>query len=149
MSWWYCPVCGNHFPVKHWHQELTTEENIGHTTSKHEIPTFDYHVPDGPKMLRETLCAAQSALIQSSVHYHRQDEHVALLQRLIDECDRKRPLYPNGKHGDLHTAECGCEDAYRVKCPQDRRHYLDSHAPGGSWYGLGHDGKPSPWPVTS
>jgi hypothetical protein len=30
------------------------------------------------------------------------------LQVLIDECDRMRPLGPDGKHGDRHTVECGC-----------------------------------------
>lgn len=33
----------------------------------------------------------------------------------------------------------------RVVCPQDPAHYLDSHAPGGAWFGHGHDGQPSPW----
>jgi hypothetical protein len=31
-------------------------------------------------------------------------------------------------------------------CPQWPPHPLDSHAPGGSWYGRGHGGQPSPWP---
>lgn len=33
----------------------------------------------------------------------------------------------------------------RAICPDDSRHYLDSHMPGGAWYGRGHDGKESPW----
>jgi hypothetical protein len=33
----------------------------------------------------------------------------------------------------------------RAICPQDPRHYLDSHMPGGAWFGHGHDGRPSPW----
>lgn len=32
-------------------------------------------------------------------------------------------------------------------CPDDRTHLLMAHAPGGSWWGRGHDGKPSPWDV--
>lgn len=65
-------------------------------------------VPDDPKMLRETLCAAQGVVL----HYGepRFREHSERLQRLIDECDRHRPLGPDGKHGDRHTPTCGCED---------------------------------------
>jgi hypothetical protein len=65
-----------------------------------------YEIPDGPKMLRETLCLAQSAMLSLPVSRH----HVARLQRLINECDRHRPLGPDGKHGSLHTPTCGCED---------------------------------------
>lgn len=67
-------------------------------------------VPDGGvKMLRESLCAAQAALAltedRRALHHHR-----ARLQDLIDQCDRHRPLGWDGKHGDRHTATCGCED---------------------------------------
>jgi hypothetical protein len=67
-----------------------------------------YTVPDGPKMLRETLCIAQTWMGLSM----RTDKlvHIERLQRLIDECDRHRPLGPDGKHGDRHTETCGCED---------------------------------------
>lgn len=67
-----------------------------------------YAVPDSPKMLRETLCVAQGRIGQSPLDAGRRDEHVQRLQRLIDECDRKRPLGSDGKHDDLHTPECGC-----------------------------------------
>ena len=60
-----------------------------------------YVVPDSPKMLRETLCAAQ-AQVRNLVHSDR-------IGRLIAECDRHRPLGSDGKHGDLHTATCGCD----------------------------------------
>lgn len=65
-------------------------------------------VPDSPKLVRETLCVAQSCIAESG--HDRVGEHVARLQRLIDECDRLRPLGPDGKHGDRHTDSCGCED---------------------------------------
>ncbi|TQN30583.1 hypothetical protein FHX37_0465 [Haloactinospora alba] len=65
-------------------------------------------VPDSPQMLRETLCVA-AARISDSLD-GRRAEHVVRLQRLIAECDRHRPLGPDGKHGDLHTATCECED---------------------------------------
>lgn len=55
------------------------------------------------KMLRETLCRAQSLL---ALDYH----DVMRIQMLCDEIDRHRPLGSDGKHGDRHTATCGCED---------------------------------------
>ena len=64
-----------------------------------------YDVPDGPK----TLCLAQTAIGALSGETGR--HHIDRLQRLIDACDAHRPLGPDGKHGDLHTETCGCEDA--------------------------------------
>lgn len=72
--------------------------------------TTSYTVPDGPKMLRETLCVAQAVIIHDMPHAERKLEHLNRLQRLIDECDRHRPIGPNGKHGDWHTTTCGCDD---------------------------------------
>ncbi|MEV4705046.1 hypothetical protein [Actinoplanes sp. NPDC049316] len=63
-----------------------------------------------PKALRETLCIAQARIGNSGLDEHRQASDIAHLQALIDECDRHRPLGPNGKHADLHTPTCGCED---------------------------------------
>ncbi len=68
-----------------------------------------YTVTDGPKTLRETLCIAQT-WIGLSQQPDRKD-HIGRLGRLIDECDRKRPVGSDGKHDDRHTPECGCEDA--------------------------------------
>lgn len=69
-----------------------------------------YEINDGPKMLRETLCVAQTYVGLSDDS--RKGEHIARLQRLIDECDRHRPLGRNGKHGRRQrcTATCGCEE---------------------------------------
>jgi hypothetical protein len=67
-----------------------------------------YIVPDSPKLLRETLCVAQSRIGNSPLDEGRKHEHIDRLQRLIDECDRHRPLGADGKHGDLHTPSCGC-----------------------------------------
>lgn len=67
-------------------------------------------VPDTPKMLRETLCAAQSAIGNSPYDEGRKWSHIERLSRLIAECDRHRPLGVDGKHGNLHTPTCGCED---------------------------------------
>lgn len=64
---------------------------------------------DSPKMLRETLCVAQTRIINSGLDDGRLEHHVARLQLLIAECDRHRPLGPDGKHGNLHTETCGCD----------------------------------------
>ena len=61
------------------------------------------------KMLRETLAVAQSAIAARDPEY-RVREHLERIDRLIAEIDRQRPLGPDGKHGDRHTATCGCED---------------------------------------
>lgn len=66
-------------------------------------------VADPLKMVRETLCVAQAA-VGLHTETGRRVEHIARLQRLIDECDRHRPLGLDGKHGNRHTPTCGCED---------------------------------------
>lgn len=67
-------------------------------------------VSDSPKMLRETLCVAASAVGQQMTSDGpAKRAHIDRLQRLTDECDRHRPLGPDGKHGDRHTPTCGCE----------------------------------------
>lgn len=69
----------------------------------------EIHSADTLKMIRESLCVAQAAIpFASSVGEYK--THVARLQRLIDDIDRQRPLGPDGKHDDRHTATCGCED---------------------------------------
>ena len=62
---------------------------------------------DTLKMIRETLCAAQHAVLteRSPANVQR---HADRLQRLIDGIDRQRPLGPDGKHDDRHTPTCGC-----------------------------------------
>lgn len=69
-----------------------------------------YVVSDGPKMMRETLCLAQSEIGNSPWNEDRKQEHIDRLQRLIDACDSLRPLGPDGKHGNRHTGSCGCVD---------------------------------------
>lgn len=65
---------------------------------------------DTLKMLRETFCIAQSAIQHRPYDEARKPEHIARLSRLIDDIDRQRPLGSDGKHGNRHTAVCGCED---------------------------------------
>jgi hypothetical protein len=69
---------------------------------------------DTIKMIRETLCRAQSAISFRAAAGHDVDCHardVQLLGRLIADCDRQRPLGPGGGHGDGErcTPTCGCE----------------------------------------
>lgn len=77
-------------------------------SAPHPVPETTLTVADSPKMLHETLCTAQVQVAHSGLPRAR--EHVLRLERLINECERHRPLGPDGKHGDRHTATCGCED---------------------------------------
>jgi hypothetical protein len=68
---------------------------------------------NGLKSTREALCAAQSALGQRArggIDVGRVPLWVDRIQALIDQIDVHRPLGNDGKHGNLHTATCGCED---------------------------------------
>lgn len=74
-----------------------------------------YVLPLSPKMLLETLCVVESAL--HALERERPgfnaggniESHLERIRLIMDECDRKRPTGPDGKHGNLHTPECGCE----------------------------------------
>lgn len=68
------------------------------------------NVPDSLKMLRETLCIAQAGVIDRVYDLDRKREHLDRIDRMIKDIDRQRPLGTNGKHGNLHTDTCGCED---------------------------------------
>jgi hypothetical protein len=61
-----------------------------------------------PKMARETLCRLQS-LVSVESHDDNKRRDIGQLQGMIDQLDAHRPLGVDGKHGDLHTATCGCE----------------------------------------
>lgn len=83
----------------------------------HELADLHaYVVPISPKMLMETIGVVQAAftvLGQQRPGYTAGgalDVHRARLQHLADECQRMRPVGPDGKHGDRHTPTCGCVD---------------------------------------
>lgn len=88
------------------------EQQLAHDL---RAPLHTYVVPVSPKMLLETLCVVQSAL--HALDRERPgfnaggtlDTHLARVQHLITECERKRPTGTGGKHGSLHTDECGCQ----------------------------------------
>lgn len=68
---------------------------------------------DSFKMLRETLCRAESAITflrDDRGEIETDEVDLARIGRLVAEIDRQRPLGPDGKHGELHTPSCGCED---------------------------------------
>lgn len=47
-----------------------------------------YEIDDGPKMLKETLCVAQTAIGNSPYFDEYIATHINRLQRLINECER-------------------------------------------------------------
>lgn len=65
---------------------------------------------DSLKMVREALCVAQAAIGNFPNKPTNWDGCTTILQRLINDIDRQRPLGSDGKHGKLHTPTCGCED---------------------------------------
>jgi hypothetical protein len=68
-------------------------------------------VPDEDlKMLRETLCEAQSGLAYRPGNNSRFRAHVERIDALIKQIDVHRPLGSDGKHDYRHTPTCGCED---------------------------------------
>lgn len=64
---------------------------------------------DNPKMVREMLCVAQSAINLQPHIWGKYKSRAARLQNLIDQIDVQRPIGPDGRHGDLHTYYCGCD----------------------------------------
>ncbi|MBD3941961.1 hypothetical protein IF188_09665 [Microbacterium sp. NEAU-LLC] len=92
-----------------------------------ELVTAELVVPaERLKMLRETLCRAQSALrvtegwvddaqssetdAQAMERFVKLMYDIDQIAELVREIDRHRPLGIDGKHGDLHTPTCGCGD---------------------------------------
>lgn len=72
-------------------------------------PALSPLLPYGVKMLREHLCLAQWAVNHPSSGLP--NEHASRsIAAVIAWCDLLRPTGTDGKHGDLHTPWCGCED---------------------------------------
>ena len=70
---------------------------------------LDIDALGGPKMLRETMCVAQGAVLREG-HAGAQ-LHADRISSIIDVCDQHRPLGPDGKHGTRRcTPTCGCID---------------------------------------
>jgi hypothetical protein len=62
-----------------------------------------------PKSLRESLCVAQSALAMYPAKPEERARISGHLGEIINQLDLHRPLGVDGKHGDRHTATCGCD----------------------------------------
>lgn len=62
------------------------------------------------KMLRETLCVVEGLIHRTGEFHYRKEEHANRIAEMIRECDKHRPLGVDGKHSNLHTDTCGCED---------------------------------------
>lgn len=87
-------------------QALRTSVDAGiasHIVERAKAHDVVLTLSDSLKMLRETLSAVQNGAMGA-----RRGEHSERIGRIIAEIDRQRPLGSNGKHGDLHTATCGC-----------------------------------------
>lgn len=63
--------------------------------------------PSDMKMLGEALAVAENRLL-SEPQYRSLARHLGGLLRQVNH---HRPTGTDGKHGDLHTATCGCDDA--------------------------------------
>ncbi|EHK86398.1 hypothetical protein [Rhodococcus pyridinivorans] len=70
----------------------------------------EIHTDDSLKVVREALCVAQTAIGIFWTQPNIRPRHIETLQNLIDDIDRQRPIGTDGKHGNLHTPTCGCED---------------------------------------
>lgn len=115
QSWHYHHRLGVYVHPDCAHSLTVRGEDIStHTVTWGILPlptgsTVTLTIPGDPKMVREALCVAQHAVNQ---HITSPNLHGApgVLTALIRECDRHRPLGPDGKHGDRHTPTCGCDD---------------------------------------
>lgn len=70
----------------------------------------EIYTDDSLKMVREALCVAQAAIGNFPNRPTNWSGCTGILQTLINDIDRQRPLGSDGKHGNLHTPTCGCED---------------------------------------
>lgn len=66
-----------------------------------------------PKIAGEYFRRLQHLVIQSQLPSSGSLQ--LFLADKIEQLDKMRPLGPDGKHGDRHTAECGCEDLIRCE----------------------------------
>src|SRR4051812_19663995 len=66
------------------------------------------------KMAREALNAAQIALLHTDTNLA--PGQALVLQRMVNEIEKLRPTGTDGKHGNLHTPWCECEDSNIKLC---------------------------------
>lgn len=82
------------------------------------------HIDVGdPKVAREMLCVAQSAIMALNEWDARTESHLSRIEKMVDQIDVLRPLGPDGNHGDRHTKFCGCEDVVEWRIIEKYPHY--------------------------
>ncbi|CCW14625.1 hypothetical protein [Rhodococcus aetherivorans] len=70
----------------------------------------ELHTDDHLKTIHEALCVAQTAIGNFPEQPTNWPPYIQVLQNLINDIERQRPIGSNGKHGNLHTPNCQCED---------------------------------------
>lgn len=70
----------------------------------------ELHSGHSIKMIGEALCYAETALLNFYPVTDQRTRYAAIIADLLADAHRQRPVGSNGKHGDLHTPTCGCED---------------------------------------
>lgn len=83
-----------------------------------------YDIPHDPKTVREALCQVETLIL---LYRPDQPHYAKIIGDLIKECERKRPLGPDGKHGNLHTPECGCDDIVIANSQEYINELYDPH----------------------
>ena len=62
------------------------------------------------KTVGEALSCAENALLNAYPNSGLGAHYAEVIAELLRDVIRQRPVGSNGKHGELHTATCGCED---------------------------------------
>ncbi|WP_311053100.1 hypothetical protein [Rhodococcus qingshengii] len=62
------------------------------------------------KTVGEALSYAETALLNAYPHSGQRAHYAEVIAELLRDVARQRPVGSNGKHGELHTPTCGCED---------------------------------------
>ena len=62
------------------------------------------------KTVGEALSYAETALLKTYPESAQRAHYAEVIAELLRDVARQRPVGSNGKHGELHTPTCGCED---------------------------------------
>lgn len=119
-AWWFTPIPPTtpFGRIGHWHPDCDVTDFVpddaphraAQTEPAEVEKTTTLTIPGDPKTIREALCVAEGATLQN-VDKRNLYGAREVLGALLKECDRHRPLGPDGKHGNRHTVTCGCDDA--------------------------------------
>ncbi|WP_280499377.1 hypothetical protein [Nocardia cyriacigeorgica] len=70
----------------------------------------ELHSTRSIKTVGEALSYAECAVLNFYPDNSQRAHYAKVLAELLADVARQRPTGSNGKHGDLHTPTCGCED---------------------------------------